>query len=190
MISPGMDATGLTRHGTDGMMRNSRPNEAAPPRFGAFISWMVRLFGQDAGIVFPGRSSETLSHPTVLCSLRQDRMIHLDLRAERCHRAGASVARNAGRFGPTEDEGTMTTIIPTQPFSEQMAIRDYRQRLVVYVVWHRDFDRGTELARFFYDHLMRDSQQPIARGLGIPVYFRSSPASADSAVPRRSARRG
>ena len=78
----------------------------------------------------------------------------------------------------------MTTIIPTQPFSQQMAIRDYRQRLVVYVVWHRDFDRGTELARFFYDHLMRDSQQPIARGLGIPVHFRSSPASADSAVPR------
>ncbi|MGZ3397466.1 MAG: hypothetical protein ACXVB2_25465, partial [Isosphaeraceae bacterium] len=78
----------------------------------------------------------------------------------------------------------MATITPTQPLAQQMAIQDYRQRLVVYVIWHRDFDRGTELARFFYNHLMRDSQQPIARGLGIPVYFRSVAASADSAVPQ------
>ena len=78
----------------------------------------------------------------------------------------------------------MATITPTQPLSQQVAIRDYRQRLVVYVVWHPDFERGTEIAKFFYDNLMRDSKQPLARGLGIPVYFRSSPASADSAVPR------
>src|SRR5208282_1790662 len=62
--------------------------------------------------------------------------------------------------------------------------RNYRQRLVVYVVWHPDFQQGAEIARLFYDHLMRDSRQPLARGLGIPVYFRSHPESADVQRPR------
>ena len=62
--------------------------------------------------------------------------------------------------------------------------RTYRQRLVVYVVWHPEFAAGAELARRFYDHLTRDSQQPIARGLGIPVYFRSAPVAAGSQAPR------
>ena len=63
------------------------------------------------------------------------------------------------------------------------AARDYRQRLVVYVAWHPDFAPGAELARRLYDHLTRDSQQPIARGLGIPVYFRSAPAAPGSEAP-------
>src|SRR3954469_4246432 len=60
----------------------------------------------------------------------------------------------------------------------------YRQRLVVYVAWHPDFEQGAELARRFYDHLTRDSQQPIARGQGIPVYFRSAAEKEGSEAPR------
>ena len=48
----------------------------------------------------------------------------------------------------------------------------YRQQLVVYVVYHPEFALGAKLALRFYDHLTRDSSQRIARGIGIPVYFR------------------
>src|SRR3954447_19186118 len=63
-------------------------------------------------------------------------------------------------------------------------VQAYRQRLVVYVVWHPEFAQGAELARRLYDHLTRDSQQPIARGLGIPVYFRSAAEMPGSRTPR------
>ena len=75
-----------------------------------------------------------------------------------------------------EDVETSTGVEPFQAGS-------YRQRLVVYVVWHPDFAPGAELARRLYDQLTRDSQQPIARGLGIPVYFRSAPAGSGSEAP-------
>jgi hypothetical protein len=72
-----------------------------------------------------------------------------------------------------------TTADPSTP-----SPRSYQQRLVVYVVWHPGFTPGADLARRLYDNLMRDSQQPIARGLGIPVYFRSAAAAAGAARPR------
>jgi SLOG cluster2/TIR domain len=78
----------------------------------------------------------------------------------------------------------MANVTPSAAPSTSSDIRNYRQRLVVYIVWHRDFAHGAEIARLFYDHLMRDSRQPLARGLGIPVYFRSHPDSADSTLPR------
>jgi patatin-like phospholipase/acyl hydrolase len=59
----------------------------------------------------------------------------------------------------------------------------YRQRLVVYVVWRPEFADGAKIASGLYDHLMRDSQEPIARGLGIPVYFRYAPAGDGSEAP-------
>src|SRR4051812_43992599 len=60
----------------------------------------------------------------------------------------------------------------------------YRQRLVVYVARHPAFEQGGEWARRLYDHLTRASQQPIARGLGIPVYFRSASEKEGSEAPR------
>src|SRR4051794_40982790 len=60
----------------------------------------------------------------------------------------------------------------------------YRQQLVVYVVFHPEFALGAKLAHRLYDHLTRDSTQRIARGIGIPVYFRSSPWTTGSEKPR------
>lgn len=61
----------------------------------------------------------------------------------------------------------------------------YRPELVLYVVWHPEFAAGREFATFVYDQLTRDSKEPLARGLGIPVFLRtaSSPASLPQPVP-------
>jgi hypothetical protein len=50
----------------------------------------------------------------------------------------------------------------------------YRQRLVVYVVWHPDFAYGQVVADALYAHLNRPPEQPGGGGLGIPVLFRST----------------
>ena len=50
----------------------------------------------------------------------------------------------------------------------------YRPELVVYVVWHPDFAAGREFAALVYDQLTRDATEPLARGLGIPVYLRTA----------------
>lgn len=50
----------------------------------------------------------------------------------------------------------------------------YRPELVVYVVWHPEFPAGREFARFLSDQLTRDSKEPLSRGMGIPVYLRTS----------------
>ena len=60
----------------------------------------------------------------------------------------------------------------------------YQQRLIVYVVWHPNFKEGPVIADGLYDLLTRDSQKPIARGLGIPVYFRSTPERPTAHTPR------
>ena len=59
----------------------------------------------------------------------------------------------------------------------------YQQRLIVYVVWHPNFKEGPVIAGGLYDLLTRDSQKPIARGLGIPVYFRSTPERPPAKTP-------
>ncbi len=55
--------------------------------------------------------------------------------------------------------------------------KTYRPELVVHVVWHPDFAAGKEFAAFVYDQLTRDSKEPLARGLGIPVYLRTAESS-------------
>jgi hypothetical protein len=77
----------------------------------------------------------------------------------------------------------MTKILAGQPEESLPMAKAYRQRLVVYVVWHPEFQLGADLARRIYDHLMRDSQQPIARGLGIPVFYRSVAGAEGSDAP-------
>jgi hypothetical protein len=57
--------------------------------------------------------------------------------------------------------------------------RNYLPALAVYVVWHPNNARGGELARALLDELTADSDDPLARGIGIPVYFRTgTPAAA------------
>lgn len=58
---------------------------------------------------------------------------------------------------------------------EGLASSQYLPRLLVHVVWHPEFARGRELAERIYTHFAREPEQPNARGLGIPVFFRSQP---------------
>ena len=46
--------------------------------------------------------------------------------------------------------------------------------LSLFVVWHPDFKEGKVIANNLYSTFCRDVEQPLARGLGIPVYYRSA----------------
>ena len=65
---------------------------------------------------------------------------------------------------------------------ETTVLTEYQPRLLLYVVWHPQFARGRELAERIYAHFARDPEKPNARGLGIPVFFRSEPAE-EAATP-------
>jgi len=65
---------------------------------------------------------------------------------------------------------------------ETIAPNEYQPRLLIYVVWHPAFKRGQEVAESVYAHFSRDPEQTNARGLGIPVFFRSA-AAAQGKVP-------
>jgi hypothetical protein len=60
----------------------------------------------------------------------------------------------------------------------------YAPRLIVYVVWHPKFTRGEELADALYSQLSRDVRRPTSRGIGIPVYFRSTMVEGNGQLPR------
>ncbi len=47
--------------------------------------------------------------------------------------------------------------------------------LAVYAVWHPRWGEGAALATQIYSRFARDVKDPLARGIGIPVYFRSDP---------------
>jgi hypothetical protein len=49
--------------------------------------------------------------------------------------------------------------------------------LTLFVVWHPDFAQGKEIANNLYSIFCRDIKEPLSRGLGIPVYYRSLPDS-------------
>lgn len=65
----------------------------------------------------------------------------------------------------------------------------YESDLGVYVVWHpeikgkEDVSEGSELAGAIYSRFARDVKEPLARGLGLPVYFRSTPAAPPAPQP-------
>jgi len=46
--------------------------------------------------------------------------------------------------------------------------------LSLYVVWHPDFNEGKVIANNLYSIFCRDVEEPLSRGLGIPVYYRSA----------------
>lgn len=53
--------------------------------------------------------------------------------------------------------------LPTRPF------------LIVYIVWHPDFEDGRVMAKAFYDHYRRDVFKNVAGGTGLSVIYRSEP---------------
>ena len=46
--------------------------------------------------------------------------------------------------------------------------------LSLFVVWHPSFSEGKNIANNLYSIFCRDVEQPLSRGLGIPVYYRSA----------------
>lgn len=50
----------------------------------------------------------------------------------------------------------------------------YKTPLAVYILWHPDYVHGRQIAKSLYSTLCRDSEKPLVRALGIPVYFRSA----------------
>jgi hypothetical protein len=63
-------------------------------------------------------------------------------------------------------------ILTTRPF------------LVIYVVWHPDFDGGEQIARTLFNHYRRNLYANVAGGGGLPVVYRSAPAPG-STVPMK-----
>ena len=45
--------------------------------------------------------------------------------------------------------------------------------LSIFIVWHPKFTEGKAIANNLYSTFCRDIEQPLSRGLGIPVYYRS-----------------
>ena len=76
--------------------------------------------------------------------------------------------------------GPMSTTVP--PSSTRAPLLSYRQRLVVYVVWHPQFGHGRKIADALCTHLNTPPTQPGGGGLGIPVLFRSHPTA--GGIPR------
>lgn len=66
---------------------------------------------------------------------------------------------------------------------ETLAPSEYHARLMIYVVWHPAFARGQELSESIYAHFSRDPGRTNARGLGIPVFFRSAAVMKGKAPP-------
>jgi hypothetical protein len=50
----------------------------------------------------------------------------------------------------------------------------YKSPLITYVIWHPKFTNGEQYAKRIYNLLCRDSSNPLSRGIGIPVFYRSS----------------
>lgn len=51
----------------------------------------------------------------------------------------------------------------------------YKPLLAVYIVWHPSFEKGKLIADSIYTYLSRNTDAPLIRGIGIPVFFRSIP---------------
>lgn len=51
-------------------------------------------------------------------------------------------------------------------------MNNFKYPLNIYVVWHPDFEFGKTIAEELYTAFCRDFNNPLSRGLNIPVYFR------------------
>ncbi|HQX53176.1 MAG TPA: toll/interleukin-1 receptor domain-containing protein [Planctomycetaceae bacterium] len=60
----------------------------------------------------------------------------------------------------------------------------FKSPLTLYVLWHPDYSDGASIANKLFNVFSRNVDDTFARTPGIPVYFRSFPVAADSALPR------
>lgn len=56
----------------------------------------------------------------------------------------------------------------------------FKTPLSIFIVWHPDYAEGQQIANFLYSILCRDSNKPLIRSMGIPVYFRTTRSSNSS----------
>jgi hypothetical protein len=66
---------------------------------------------------------------------------------------------------------------------ETITPNEYQPRLLIYVVWHPKFELGQKLAENIYAHFSRDPRRTNARGIGIPVFFRSAAGGGGKTSP-------
>ena len=66
---------------------------------------------------------------------------------------------------------------------EKIAPDNYQPRLLIYVVWHPQFERGQKVAETIYAHLSRDPERTNARGIGIPIFYRSATGGSKTPPP-------
>lgn len=59
----------------------------------------------------------------------------------------------------------------------------FKSPLTLYVLWHPKFEDGAKLADRLFNTLSRNVNDPFARTIGIPVYYRSEPAGPESEAP-------
>lgn len=59
----------------------------------------------------------------------------------------------------------------------------FKSPLTIYVLWHPKFSEGGKLADRLFNTLCRNVNDPFARPIGIPVYYRSAPAGPGSETP-------
>ena len=60
---------------------------------------------------------------------------------------------------------------------------EVKPALVVYAVWHPRWNEGVTYANQIYSRFARDVNDPLSRGIGIPVYFRSEPTTPAAMTP-------
>ncbi|WP_027418701.1 toll/interleukin-1 receptor domain-containing protein [Crocinitomix catalasitica] len=49
---------------------------------------------------------------------------------------------------------------------------NFKSPLAIYIIWHPSFKDGQKIADYLYSVFCRDSEKPLNRAIGIPVYFR------------------
>jgi hypothetical protein len=59
----------------------------------------------------------------------------------------------------------------------------FKSPLTLYVLWHPDYSDGAAFSHRLFNVFSRNVNDPFARTPGIPVYFRSTPASPGGTVP-------
>jgi hypothetical protein len=52
----------------------------------------------------------------------------------------------------------------------------YTSPFTIHIIWHPSFKLGEKIADYLYSNFTRNVEEPLSRGIGIPVYFRSLPS--------------
>ncbi len=54
----------------------------------------------------------------------------------------------------------------------------------IYLIWHPQSPSGQHLAEYLFRYICADGENPLLRGLGIPIHFRSAPFQPKTNIPK------